>query len=118
MALDIKVLSEGDKEIKLRESSEIEEPTDFRDIADIDRDKAFARRVGREERTPLPILRDDQEPEAPKGFVLGDILLEEEDSEEELWDMPAEDVQEEKAEDMLGDDFAEEDEAQEKMIEE
>ncbi len=118
LALDIKVLSEGDKEIKLRESSEIEEPTDFRDIADIDRDKAFARRVGREERTPLPILRDDQEPEAPKGFVLGDILLEEEDSEEELWDMPAEDVQEEKAEDMLGDDFAEEDEAQEKMIEE
>ena len=32
LGLDIKVLSEGDKEIHLRESSEIEEPTDFRDI--------------------------------------------------------------------------------------
>ncbi len=32
LGLDIKVLSEGDKEIRLRESSEIEEPTDFRDI--------------------------------------------------------------------------------------
>jgi hypothetical protein len=32
LGLDIKVLSEGDEEIHLRESSEIEEPTDFRDI--------------------------------------------------------------------------------------
>ena len=32
LGLDIKVLSENDEEIKLRESSEIEEPTDIRDI--------------------------------------------------------------------------------------
>ena len=32
MGLDIKVLSENEEEIKLRESSEIEEPTDIRDI--------------------------------------------------------------------------------------
>ena len=32
LGLDIKVLSENEEEIKLRESSEIEEPTDIRDI--------------------------------------------------------------------------------------
>lgn len=34
LGLDVKVLTEDEKEIKIRESSEIEEPTDFRDISD------------------------------------------------------------------------------------
>lgn len=38
LGLDVKVLTEDEREIKIRESSEIEEPTDFRDIRDVERE--------------------------------------------------------------------------------
>ena len=41
LGLDVKVLTEDEKEIKIRESSEIEDVTDIRDIKDIDEDDDY-----------------------------------------------------------------------------
>ncbi|MEG0157117.1 MAG: DNA-directed RNA polymerase subunit beta, partial [Anaerovoracaceae bacterium] len=41
LGLDVKVLTEDEQEIKLRESSEIEDATDIRDIVDIEREPVF-----------------------------------------------------------------------------